>query len=125
MLKLRKTRRALGMTAAALALAGGTAVITAGTANAAGGSQDLSTANCSGYVSYTDNQAYGAVASRNGTLCEVNITQNGGSLRQSYTWGGWVYTPTYWHGWGSNGTWLSDRICVVDHGNGAANCRTV
>ncbi|MEE4546723.1 hypothetical protein V2S66_32760 [Streptomyces sp. V4-01] len=120
MLKIGTARRTVALTAGAVALAAGATVATGGTASAAGSNWQELVGNCFGYTLWNANQVTGYVVPHNGAYCSVAIEQstNGGNTWSSYWSSPWskspANTPTWWHGYASNGSILTDRVCVGD-----------
>jgi len=115
MLKLRATRRTVALAASAT-------IATGGSAFAAGANWQAWTpdGNCFGYTLWNANQVTGYVVPHNGATCSVDIYQStdGGNTYSSSWWSGWspspANTPTWWHGYASNGSILTDRVCISD-----------
>ncbi|GAB2736614.1 hypothetical protein [Kitasatospora kifunensis] len=120
MFKLRTTRRTVALAASAVALAASATIATGGTASAAGANWQEWVGNCFGYTLWNGNQVTGYVVPHNGAYCAVSIEQstNGGYSWPSYWSTGFsnspANTPTWWHGYASNGSILTDRVCIGD-----------
>ncbi|MFE6049250.1 hypothetical protein ACFQ6N_00660 [Kitasatospora sp. NPDC056446] len=130
MLRLRATRRTLALAAGALALATGATIATSGTAFAANDNWQNWAGNCFGYTLFNGNQVTGYVVSHNGAWCNVSIYQNdtkgSGTSGWTSSWTtGSTNTPTWWHGYASDGGVLTDWVCVRDYYAGATTCSGV
>ena len=128
MFKLRATRRTVALDASSVTLAASATIATGGTASAASSNWQEWVGNCFGYTLGNANQVTGYVVAHNGATCRVGIYQStdGGNGRSSDWTGAWTSssanTPTGWHGYASNGSILTDRVCVQDSAEVLMNC---
>ncbi|MFD8705773.1 hypothetical protein ACFV1W_24720 [Kitasatospora sp. NPDC059648] len=120
MVRLRATRRTVALAAGAFALATSATGATGGTASASGANWQGWSGNCFGYTLFNANQVTGYVVPHNGATCMVTIYQSedGGNHWTSSWSTAWstspANTPTWWHGYASNGAILTDQVCVDD-----------
>jgi hypothetical protein len=111
--KFGKIRRVSAVATLAVATAA-VGLAAAPSAQASGANWLAHSGGCTGWTIWSANTVTGWVNSGNGDVCEVVITQNGASPNANTTTGANVSTKTYWHGYGSNGTLLTDVVGIRD-----------
>ena len=104
-----KIRRVTAMTTLAVVTAT-VGLAAAPSAQASGANWLAHSGGCTGWTIWTANEVTGWVNSGNGDICEVVILQNGASPNANTTTGANAPTKTYWHGYASNGTLLTDVV---------------